>query len=279
MKKYIIITIIILHFSIISCSRVEILSDPYWNTLISDFNGKAAGIKFQAFIHGKKLKLTVVDVTGDIPDLEKYTDSMSEIYLISPLLSRSISSLGKVKGPGVFYYFGSINKNVIESSDNLVVIERDRNKAFFDAGMLAAKEIIDDSFLSIVYDVDNSALKKEAMSFLDGVMKSGKKIDTVSLEVHSVTSESEIRSFFNRDKVKNSPHIVIFIDKWKNICYELSERDNKKIITSDSWFYKTYGSFIVFSIEDDIKGMLNKVYSNVNKGKHTDITLDGVISR
>ena len=279
MKKYIVI-ILILNFLLLSCSRVEIISDPYWNTLISDFTGKAVGLRFQAFLKGKSLNITIADITEGIPEISNFTESMSDIYLLSPLLSQSVSSPGEARSPGVFYYFGSINRSAVEDSiDNMIIIERDRRKAFFDAGILAANEIMDNSVLSIVYDVDNSVQKEETMSFLDGIKKSGKSISTVFMKVKSNTSESEIRSFFDRENVSSNPYAAIFTDKWKNICYELSVRDGKLIITSDSWFYKTYESFIVFSIEDDIKGMLKKVYNNVKTGKHTDITLDGVISR
>ncbi len=278
MKKYIII-VLILNFSLISCSKVEILSDPYWNTLISDFKGKAAGIKFQALVNRKILKLSVVNVEEDISDLGKFSDSLSDIYLISPLLSQSISTPGEADSSAVFYYFGHSNKDAILDSDNMVIIERDRNKAFFDAGVLVSKEFMDISILSIVYDVENSVQNVEVMSFLDGIKQSGNKISISSLKVKSDTSESGIRGFFDKKNVKNNSLIVIFTDKWRKICYELSERDDKMIITCDSWFYKTYESSIVISIEDDIKGMLKKVYNNVNTGKHADITLDGIISR
>ena len=85
MKKYIVI-ILILQFLLISCSGVEIISDPYWNTLISDFKGKAVGLRFQAIINGKSLNFTVADITGGIPDIIDFTASMSDIYLLSPLL-------------------------------------------------------------------------------------------------------------------------------------------------------------------------------------------------
>ncbi len=278
MKKYIIIIIILL-FSLISCSKIEIISDPYWKTLVSEFQGRAVGVKIQSFLYGNKLILTVVDAVGAITDLRGFTATGSDIYLLSPLLSQSVSSLGEVESSSIFYYFGSINRSVVDRNDNMVVIERDRRKAFFDAGRLVAKEMGDDSFLSIVFDVDNSVQKEETDSFLDGVEKSGRNISIVSLEVKSSTSEAEIRSFFNRENVKSDSYMVIFTDKWKNICYELSERDGKKIITSDSWFSKTYESIIVLSIEDDIKGMLKKVYNNIKTGKHTDITIDGFVSR
>jgi len=278
MKKYAAI-ILILHFLLISCSRVEIISDPYWNTLISDFKGKAVGLKFQAFINGKSLNLTVADIKGGIPDLRDFTASMSDVYLISPLLSQSVSSLGETRNTSVFYYFDITNRSVNDRNNNMIVIERDRRKAFFDAGRLVSKEMGDDSFLPIVFDVDNSVQKEEADSFLDGIGKSGRNISIVSLEINSTTSEVEIRSFFNKESVKNYTYMVIFTDKWKNICYELSERDGKKIITSDSWFSKTYEPLIVLSIEDNIKGMLKKVYNNIKTGKHTDIILDGYINR
>jgi hypothetical protein len=279
MKKYIIL-IFLFQFLLISCSKVEVISDPYWNTLIADFDGKAVGLRLQALLNGKRLNLIIADISEGLPDISNFTESMSDVYLLSPLLSQVISSSGIIKGSGIFYYFGSTNRSVVEdSSDNMVIIERDRRKAFFDAGILAAEEVLDESILSIVYDEDNSVQKKEAESFLDGIKKSDKNISIVSLKIKSSTSESEIRSFFDMENVNNNSYVAIFTDKWKNICYELSERDGKLIITSDSWFYKTYESFIVFSIEDDIKGMIKKVYNNIKTGKHTNITLDGLINR
>ena len=279
MKKYTVI-IFLLHFLLISCSKVELISDPYWNTLISDFNGKAVGLRFQALLNGKSLNLTVSDISEGLPDISDLTDEISDVYLSSPLLSQVISSSGITSGSGVFYYFDSINRSKNEdSSDNMVIIERDRRKAFFDTGLLVTEEIPDDTFIAIVYDVDNSIHKEEVMNFLEGIKSSGKNIRTESLEVKSGTSESEIRDFFDRENVTGNTYIAVFTDKWKNICYELSERDGKLIITSDSWFYKSYESFIVFSIEDDIKGMLKKVYNNTKTGKHTNITMDGLIKR
>ncbi len=58
-----------------------------------------------------------------------------------------------------------------------------------------------------------------------------------------------------------------------------SEETEKSIVTSDSWFMETYATFILFSIEDDIKGMLKKVFYNAKIGKLDDITLEGSISK
>lgn len=279
MKKYFVI-IFILQFLLISCSKIELISDPYWNTLIADFDGKAVGLRFQALMNGKILNLITADISEGLPEISDFTQSMSDVYLFSPLLSHIILSSGIIEGPGVFYYFGSINRYEDEdSSDNIVIIERDRRQAFFDTGVLVTKEIMDDTLISVVYDVDNSVRKEEAMSFLDGIKKSGKNIRIETLKVKSDISKSEIRSFFDRKNVINNSYIAIFTDKWKNFCYELSERDGKLIITSDSWFYKTYESSIVFSIEDDLKGMIKKVYNNINSEKHTNIALDGLIKR
>ncbi len=279
MKKYIAI-IFLLQFLLISCSKVEIISDPYWNTLIADFDGKAVDLRFQALLNGKRLNLIIADISGGFPDISNYTNSMSDVYLFSPLLSREISSSGIINGSAVFYYFDSMNRSKDkDSSDNSVVIERDRRHSFFDTGVLVTKKIVDDPFISVIYDVDNSLYREEAESFLNGIKESGGNIRIESLKVKSDTTESEVRSFFDRENVAGDTYIVIFTNKWKNICYELSERDGKMIITSDSWFYKTYESIIVFSIEDDIKGMLKKVYNNIKTGKHADITLDGVINR
>lgn len=275
MRKYIAVAIII-QFSLISCSNVEIISDPYWNTLISEFQGMAVGLKFQSFFNGNRLNLTVAEIAGTIPELRGFTESGSDIYLLSPLLSVSVLSIAEARSTSVFYYFGSINSSIPDSSDNIVVIERDRRTAFFDAGRLAAKEIENDSVLAVVYD---AVQKEEALSFLDRIEKNDKNISVVSLEVKSNTPESEIRSFFDEKSIKSNSYVAIFTAEWKNICYELSERDSKQIITSDSWFNKTYEPLIIFSIEDDIKGMMKKVYNNMKTGKHTDITLDGFISR
>ncbi len=278
MKKYIVI--IILHFLLISCSEVEIISDQYWYSLISDFQRKAVGLRFHAFINGKYLNLAVADTAEGLPEISCFTESKSNIYLFSPMLSQSISFSGESAGSCVFYYFDSINRSAAEdSSDNMVIIERNRRKAFYEAGIMTGVEVVDGSFIPVVYDVDNSVQREEIESFCNGIKNSGKNITIVPLKVDSNTSESEIRDFFDRENVKNSSFLAVFTDKWKTVCYELSERDGKLIVTSDSWFYKNYESFIVFSVEDDVKGMMKKVYNNIKTGKHADITLDGCICR
>ena len=280
MKKYIVI-ILILNFLLLSCSEVEIISDQYWYSLVSDFQGKAVGLRFQAFINGKSLKLTVADAGEGLSEIGRLTETKSNIYLFSPMLSQSILSYGESDSSCVFYYFGDINRSAAEdSSDNMVIIERDRGKAFYEAGIMTGVEVADAPIIiPVVYDVDNSVQKEEVMSFLDGIKNSGRNLAILSLEVDSDTSESEIRNFFDRENVKNSSFLAVFTNKWKTVCYELSERDGKLIVTSDSWFYKNYESFIVFSVEDDVKGMMKKVYNNIKTGKHADITLDGCICR
>ncbi|MCK5674303.1 MAG: hypothetical protein KAH95_13060 [Spirochaetales bacterium] len=274
--KYFIITVLVL-FTSVSCTKVEIITDSYWIHLVEDFNGNAFKLKLDSFLMGSSLSFSIVDVKDDIPDLTQINSSESDIYLLSPLLSSGISTYSKADGNKLIYYFNNTEDRSTDSDDNLVKIERDRKDSFFEAGELLSKDLESSLILPIIYSVNNKVQREEALSFLEGLNKSGKNIGIISVEVDNSTTESEIRNFFDSDIVKNNEYIVIFANKWKNLCFEISERDRKHIVTSDSWFNSIFSSFILFSIEDDINGMLKKVYYNAKMKNLADITLEGYI--
>ncbi len=279
MKMKYLLILLLIQLSFVSCTKVEIITDPYWVNLVSDFNGSAAKLKFQSFFMGAFLKFSIVDMKDGKPDVNQLNIPGNDILLLSPLLSSQFNALPNVFGSNLIYYFGNADDNSKDSTDTLVQIKRDRKKAFFEAGELLSKEINTNLTLPLIYSVDNRTWKEEALSFLDGLNSGNKTINIISVEVEEFTSESDIRDFFDTYEVKNNDYMVIFSNKWKNLCYELSEKDNKIIITSDSWFNSTFSSFILFSIEDDINGMLKKVYYNGKKKILADITLEGYICR
>lgn len=276
-KSYLII--VLLFFTLVSCTKVEIVTDSYWPNLVSDFQGSSFSLKFQSFLRGTRLSFTTVEVKNEIPDLVGLRISESDIYLLSPLLSQRVSDFSKETGSSTVYYFGNTSNPLTDITDNMVIIKRDRRKAFFEAGELLKGKLENNYILPVIYSIDTESYREEALSFLDGLNSGEKKVEIISFEVTNTITEAEIRNFFDRNVVKNNKYVVVFSNKWKNMCYEISERDSKHIITSDSWFNKTYAPFILFSVEDDIKGMLNKVYYNAKKKKLDDITLEGYICK
>lgn len=274
--KYFIILLLVL-LSFVSCTKLEIITDPYWINVVSDFTGSAAKLKIRSFFMGGLLTFSIVDVNDGVPSVPQLNISGKEIFLLSPLLSTQASVLSNAVSSNLIYYFGDEEGNSNDSTDNRVQIKRDRRKAFFEAGELLSKEITTNLTLPVIYSIDNTTQNEEALSFLDGLNSGNKIINIISVEVADLTSESDIRNFFDTGEVKNNDFIVIFSNKWKNLCYELSEKDNKNIITSDSWFHSTFSSFILFSVEDDINGMLKKVYYHSKKKILDDITLEGYI--
>ncbi|MEA1911699.1 MAG: hypothetical protein U9N32_08530 [Spirochaetota bacterium] len=279
MKKKHFLIIILIFLTLSSCTRVEIVTDSYWTYLVSDFQGTALKLKIQSFIRGVILSFTVIDIKDEIPDLTDQYFSQHDIYILSPLLSSKAFELSDLYTDTPVYYFGLEGDSITDSADNLIMIKRDRKKSFFEAGKLLSKELEENFYLPVIYSTENQLFEEEALSFFEGLNDSGKNINLIPLKVTENSAETEIRNFFDKEVVKNSRYIVVFTNKWRNICFELSERDSKSIITSDSWFLGTYASFILFSIEDDIIGMLNKVYSNAKRKRLTDITLKGHVFR
>ncbi len=271
MKKKFFLIIIIVLLILVSCTKVEIITDSYWTYIVSDFQGNALRLKVQSFFKGVNLSLFTVNVKDEIPDLNELIVSDSDIYFLSPLLSVRAHEFSKAEGDSLVYYFGKTKDRISDITDNLIMVIRDRRTSFFEAGELLSEKLDSDFILPVIYSTDNSTYKEEALSFLDGLNSGEKNINLISIEINDNTPEIEIRNFFDKDVVKNSKYVVFFSNKWKNVCYEISERDNKSIITSDSWFINTYSAIILFSIEDDIDGMLKKVYNNAKMKKLTDI--------
>jgi len=277
-KKYLIL-IILVQLTLSSCTKIDIVTDPYWKNLVPDFQGNAFALKFRSFLQRVTLNFSIIKVKEDIPSLTGLGDPKSDIYLLSPFLSSRVSEFSQEMSNRTIYFFEnkSIGKNDIK--DNTVVITRDRRESFYETGRLLSKILKENYILPVIYSVDNDRDKYESKYFFDGIDSRARNIDFLTLEVSESTSEEEIRVFFDKELVKKSKYIVFFANKWKNICYDLSERDSKYIITSDSWFVGSYDTLILFSIEDDMKGMLKKVYSNVKNNNFADIILEGVISK
>jgi hypothetical protein len=277
-KKYFIL-IILVQLTLSSCTKVNIITDSYWKNLVSDFQGNAFTLKFQSFLQGSILKFSIISVKEDLSSLTGLGDPESDIYLLSPLLSGRVSEFPQEMSNKKIYFFGSKSVQRNDIKDNMVEITRDRRESFYETGKLLSKILEENYILPVIYSVDNDRDEDEVSKFFDGIDSSGKNIDFLTLEVAEYTAEEEIRLFFDKGLVKKSKYIVFFANKWKNICYDMSERDSKYIITSDSWFVSSYDSLILFSVEDDIKGMLKKVYSNVKNKNFADIILEGVISK
>lgn len=276
--KYVLIIVLVL-LTLVSCTKVEVITDSYWTFLVSDFQGAARKLRLQSLFKGVRLGFFTVNMKEGFPELSEPIVPESDIYLLSPLLSSNANRISEAASTSLVYYFGKQGDPVTNSSDNLIMVVRDRRRSFFEAGKLLSS-ILDSNFiLPVIYCADNLTHKEEALSFIDGLNSGEKKINLVSIEISNTTPEAEIRKYFDKDVVKNSNYLVFFPNKWKSICYEISERDNKSVITSDSWFNNTFSTLILFSIEDDIEGMLKKVYYNGKKKKLADISLEGYICR
>ncbi|MDA3937692.1 MAG: hypothetical protein PF693_00055 [Spirochaetia bacterium] len=274
--KYLII-IILVNIILVSCTKVEILTDNYWPFFVSDFQGSAFSLKFQAFTKGFKLKLTTSELENEISLFTESEPFESDIYLLSPLLSQKISDFSNINNKSIFYYFEKTTNLNSNSTDNFVMIKQDRLESFYEAGKMLNNRIKGDSVLPVIYDIENRVLEGETQSFMDGFDSGELKIDIIAFEITNANQELDIRKIFENDAVQNSDYLVIFSNNWKNLCLELAEKENKMIVTSDSLFYNSYESSILFSIEDNLKGMLNKVYNSAKMKNLDDITLEGVI--
>ncbi len=157
------------------------------------------------------------------------------------------------------------------------MIRKDRLESFYEAGELLNNKIKNTLVLPVIFEIDNNSLKEETQSFITGFESGKNKI--IPFEISNTDKELDIRNIFENKVVQNSKYLAIFSNNWKKICLELAEKENKLIVTSDSWFYSSYKSTILFSVEDNIKGMLNKVYNSAKMEKLDDITLEGVILR
>lgn len=267
-----------------SCTKVEILTDSYWPYFVSDFRKSASLLKFQALFKGFKLELTVSNLENETSDTIEPNSFNSDIYLLSPLLSQQIDNFSDANKKGIFYYFanstdfsGNLADKPGNSADKIVMIRKDRLESFYEAGELLNNKIKNTLVLPVIFEIDNNSLKEETQSFITGFESGKNKI--IPFEISNTDKELDIRNIFENKVVQNSKYLAIFSNNWKKICLELAEKENKLIVTSDSWFYSSYKSTILFSVEDNIKGMLNKVYNSAKMEKLDDITLEGVILR
>jgi hypothetical protein len=269
--------IIILLLTIISCTELEIITDPYWPDLVSDFQGNLLLLKTEFFIRGGRFNFSFPPFNNEIPDLALFADSDSDIYLLSPLLSKKVNTISTEGRKSVVYYFGSDSSDGTDNTDHLIKIKRNRNKAFFEAGQFLAGDLDVKYNLPIIYSNKSPVHDLETESLVDGLNSVNNNIKISYFQIGDDISEAEIENFFNSEAVINNQFIVILTNKWKNLCFELAEREDKFIVTSDSWFMTTYDSIIKLSIEDNIKGLLKKVIYNAKIGKLDDITLEGSI--
>ncbi len=276
-KKIIFLAVIILFF--LSCTQVEIITDPYWVDLVPSFQAGAVNLKIRSIINGYKIKLYISDRKGGIQDFpEKFNSNQKKIVILSPLLSNRVSSFSE-NNKNIVYYFPNKLEKTVNPGFRTEIIKRDRSKSFFAAGSLLGAEIKEHSILPIIYDPNNNLENKETMSFLDGVKNSKKKISFIYLRVGPDSSETDVGTFYDQLDKDNIKYVAIFSPKFKYFIFDLVEKDNLQLITSDSWFSLSNRSFILYSIEDDVEGMLKKVYSSDKTGKYGEILLEGVIRK
>jgi len=276
-KKFIFLAVIILFF--LSCTQVEIITDPYWVDLVPSFQAGAVNLKIRSIINGYKIKLYISDRKGSIQDFpEKFNSNQKKIVILSPLLSNRVSSFSK-NNKNIVYYFPNKLGKTVNPGFRTEIIKRDRSKSFFAAGSLLGAEIKEHSILPVIYDPNNNLENKETMSFLDGVKNSKKKISFIYLRVGPDSSEADVGTFYDQLDKDNIKYVAIFSPKFKYFIFDLVEKDNLQLITSDSWFSISNRSLILYSIEDDIEGMLKKVYSSDKTGKYGEILLEGVIRK
>jgi len=278
MKKYfLILAFLILILS--SCTKVSIISDPYWVELVSDFQSNAINLKIQSFINGYILKFYVSDTKGLLPDYtEIFKANQKNIVILSPFMSTRLSLFQQYKN-SIIYYFPNKPEKDVNAGLNTEIIIRDRRTAFFDTGSLLGTKLSSHSVLPIIYSQDRNLINSETESFKDGIKAEGKDVSFIYLKVNEDTSEEDIRKFYDQIDNRSTKYIIVFSSKYKYLSYNLAEKYNIQVITADSWFSYDHRKFILYSIEDDIKGMLKKVYYNEKTGKHGGILLEGVISK
>jgi len=95
---------------LISCKRFEIISDPYWDAILS----KSAGAFYSdknILRKGYRIKYITIPVQSTALDIERILEkSSADIILLSPLFSRFEENSRKDLFSGRIYYF-SFSKN------------------------------------------------------------------------------------------------------------------------------------------------------------------------
>ncbi len=261
-----------------SCTKVSILADPYWVELVPDLQEHSFDLKIQALLNGYILKIYVSDTKGMLSDdnIGILKTNKKNIIILSPFMSTEPDRFQQNIDNLVYYFRSNVEKGSNESI-NTRVITRDRTKAFFDTGSLLSTKLSEHSVLPLIYAPSWGLSKSETESFKDGVVSGGKDISFIYLKVEKDTSEEDVRTFYNQIDKTKIKYIAVFSSKFKYLSYNLAQKDNMELITSDSGFGFTHRKIILYSIEDDIKGMLKKVYSNAKTEKPGVIYLDGVI--
>ncbi len=262
---------------LVSCAKVEIVSDPYWEILVEEFQTRTGSLKIQAALNGTVLVRRVVEKYNGKFNLSDRLSEGAEVYLFSPLLSRSVTFSDLPDSGSVYYLFENNSLSGSDKDHSVFTINYDRKSSFTEAGRIVSGKTWFNGRIPVIFDNSDLRTASETESFLSALRLNGNNPEIIKFEIDLSTSEDDIKDFFNNKNVAESDYIVIFTDKWKKICYDLSVRDDKKIITSDFWFNRSYKSNIVLSVENDMKGLLKKVYKNIKKGDHRDVSLNGVI--
>lgn len=102
MKKLLVVFITLL---LISCKRVEIISDPYWDAILSINSGSLYSNK-NILRKGYRIKYVTIPVQSTDLDIERILKKNSaDIILLSPFFSRFEENLRKDLFFGRIYYF------------------------------------------------------------------------------------------------------------------------------------------------------------------------------